>query len=68
MPKSCFLVRLLGYGRPFILEDHDGNRCHTLATACAVAEMVYGSEWAEVTDGETETDRDSAIDAGLTQY
>jgi len=54
-PCDC---RLTGEFHSFRLYDHDGRECFTLAEACKAAELVYGSDWSEVFNGDQGTDRD----------
>ena len=60
-----FQCRLLGGFHSFELYDHDGNECFTLRDAAQTAELVYGSEWAEVFNGDVGCDRDKAREDGL---
>ena len=61
----AFSFRLLGEFHSHPLYDHDGNTQHTLRDAARCAELVYGSEWAEVFNGDVGCDRDEAREEGL---
>ena len=56
---TAYDCRLTGGFYSFRLYDHDGREQFTLSDACEAAELVYGSEWAEVFNGDEGTDRDS---------
>lgn len=60
-----FSCRLLGDFHSFVLYDHDGKEQFTLRDAAHAAELVYGSEWAEVFNGDEGVDRDEARHLGL---
>ena len=64
MPRA-FSFRLLGDFHSHPLYDHDGEECFTLKEAARTAELVYGSEWAEVFNGDAGCDRDEAKEEGL---
>ena len=64
MPRA-FSFRLLGGFHSHPLYDHDGEESFTLKEAAQTAELVYGSEWAEVFNGDDGMDRDEAIEEGL---
>jgi len=65
MTMRPFSIRLTGEFHPFTLYDHDGRECDTLREAALTAELIYGSDWAEVFNGDEGADRDTAVADGL---